>query len=532
MAATPATNLTLISSGLADARLLAPKGRPDPAQFLTVLHKTTRWAAQWSRVEFDGAPEFGTRVSMTLPRRGELVSAYTLVVTLPDLYTPQLAAVRAAGGTDFDAPGAFLGPVYGWTNAVGHALVDRIELEIGGAIVDTLDGRLLEILDELGEPLDAVAVKNRMIGRAIGGFGPRTWMGGAGGLTVRIPIPFWFSQRGSLAAALPLDALSADAVRVHVTFRGVEALYYTDARVDARTVGFRAGVDVEGGMWGLQGGRFWMSDAAAAGRVYSMAVGAPAGGVPGRLVEGVGMPARLGIVDAHAIVEYVSLEERESIALRSADLTYRVHEHVAIPVVHTARRGVVSVPLAYANPVSDLFWVAQRPEAAETYNAWFLYTRDLSRVATPQAPLDVCSVPWWPDGSLALTADSRWAVRPAFQECFSEPVEAVELQYGTYERFAHGGGSLFRAVVPAMHHAKSAIHDRYVYAYSFSVGGGADALPTGAANWDKIRSKDLVLTMAGGRKGALPPDMRVYVYVRGWNVFKVFGGRGGMLFGG
>lgn len=532
MAATPATNLTLVSSGLADARLLAPKGNPDPAQFLSVLHKTTRWAAQWSRVDFDGTPEFSTRVSMTLPRRGELVSAYTLVVTLPDLYTPQLAAVVAAGGTDFDTPGAFLGPVYGWTNAVGHALVDRIELEVGGAIVDTVDGRLLEILDELGEPLGAVAVKNRMICRAIGGFGPRTWMGGAGGLTVRIPIPFWFSQRGSLAAALPLDALSADAVRVHVTFRGVEGLYYTDARVDARTVGYRAGVDVEGGMWGLQGGRFWMRDAAATGRVYSMAVGMPASGVAGRLIAGATMPARLSMVDAHAIVEYVSLEERESIALRSAELTYFVRQHEAIPVVHTTRRSTVSVPLPYANPVSDVFWVAQRPET-ETFNAWFLFTRDLSRVGTPQAPLDVCSVPWWPDGSLALTADSRWAVRPAFQECFSEPVEAAELLYGTYERFAHGGGSLFRALVPAAHYTKSAIHDRYVYAYSFSVGAteGED-LPTGAANWDKIRFKELVLTMAGGRKGALPPDMRVYVYLRAWNVFKVFGGRGGLLFGG
>ena len=123
MAATPATSLTLVSSGLADARQRAALGNPDVNQFFTVLRKTTRWAAQWNRVEFDGGVEFGTRVSLTLPRIGELVSALNIVVTLPDIYAPQLAAIKAAGGTSLDATGAFLGPVYGWTNAVGHALI-------------------------------------------------------------------------------------------------------------------------------------------------------------------------------------------------------------------------------------------------------------------------------------------------------------------------------------------------------------------------------------------------------------------------
>ena len=50
MAATVPTSLTLISSGLADSKQHPPKGNPDGRQFLKVVQKTTRWAAQWNRI--------------------------------------------------------------------------------------------------------------------------------------------------------------------------------------------------------------------------------------------------------------------------------------------------------------------------------------------------------------------------------------------------------------------------------------------------------------------------------------------------
>jgi catechol 2,3-dioxygenase-like lactoylglutathione lyase family enzyme len=114
MASTPATSLTLVSRGLAESRLHPPLGRPEISQFVTVVRKTTRWAAQHRRINFDGQPTFGTKVSLTLPRLAELVGDLTLVVTLPDLLTPQLAAIRAAGGNVIrDA-----GPVKGGTTVI------------------------------------------------------------------------------------------------------------------------------------------------------------------------------------------------------------------------------------------------------------------------------------------------------------------------------------------------------------------------------------------------------------------------------
>jgi len=105
MAATPANSLTLVSTGLADARLMSSKGNPDIHQFVHVINKTTRWAAQWNRVDFDGTPEFGQRVSLTIPTIGELVNAVMIVVEMPDIYCIQLAAIKAMGGTSLTDQG-------------------------------------------------------------------------------------------------------------------------------------------------------------------------------------------------------------------------------------------------------------------------------------------------------------------------------------------------------------------------------------------------------------------------------------------
>lgn len=523
MSATPATSLTLVSSGLQDARLQPPLGNPDINQFCKVLRKTTRWSAQWNRVDFDGTPEFGQRVSMTLPRRGELVTGFNLVVVMPDIYTLQTAA-RAAN------PTTFLGPTYGWTNSLGHAVVQLIELEIGGVIVDAIDSRLLEVLDELYESVESTVAKNAMIMRAPNNFGPTTFQGTATApVTVYVPIPWWWSRPGIYAQALPIQALANDVVRVHVTFRPVSQLFYSDARVDSRTVGFRPRQDILGAMWDIQGARWWRSNPAARTSVYSMnsTMAISNIGISGELIPSFNGPVRLSPQDAYALVEYISLEEAEAIPLRSAELTYRVPQHVIVPTVNTNGNKIVRIPLPYANPVKEFMWVAQRPETA-TYNATFLFTRDLQ--ANSLTPSSYIS-PWWPDAQPVPRLDNNWQVKPAFQTSYSEPVIGVTLMYNHIERVVHDTGSTFRALVPAFHFTKSAVYNRYVYAYSFSQKQEPTVYEVqGSANWDKIPRKELYLTMNQGWCGLQPPSMNVYTYLTIWNVFKVFGGRGGMLF--
>jgi hypothetical protein len=269
----------------------------------------------------------------------------------------------------------------------------------------------------------------------------------------------------------------------------------------------------------------------------------PPTGLSGEQIPGLQMPARFSPADAYALVEYIFLEEYEALAFRTGELTYHVEQHQAVPVIQTLGAKEIRVTLPYSNPTKEVLWVLQRPEVAQ-YNAWFLFTRDLSAVVPRYPPFNgvaaPCLEPWWPDATLVPSPDAAWCVRPGFQTSQSEPLEGATLMYNSYERCVHEGGSFYRGVVPAMFYAKSAAINRYIYAYSFGAraGGGDkgdDAAayayePAGVANWDKIPRKEMYLRLANGRRGAAPPNMNLYMYVTVWNVFKVFGGRGGMLF--
>jgi hypothetical protein len=418
-------------------------------------------------------------------------------------------------------------------------MIQTVELEIGGAIVETLDGRLLEVLDELYEPVDTLKSKNAMIARAATDFSPNTWVGTPSApITVYVPLPFWFSRPGRYSHALPIDAIYADKVRIHITLRSIEDVYYTDARYDERTVGFRVSEDIAGAMPELQGGRFWVSDPAAPGTVYFMNSGMPVSGQKGKVLAGYTMPQRLDAEDVYMLMDYVSVEEPEAIALRTAELTYFVEQHQAVQSQASQQTAEVRIPLPLSNTTKDILWVLQRPEA-EDYNAWFLFTRDLSayiyRRPNNLNPANPCLVPWWPDADLTPTAANGWRILPAFRSAASEPIQGASLFYGSLERFQLTGAAVFRSLLPSRVAKKAAVHNRYVYMWPFGAGESAiedeDVFrPTGVANWDKIPRKEMFLTMSAGADCSSPPNMNVFVWTTNWNILKVFGGRAGLLF--
>ena len=546
MAATPATSLNIVSTGLADSKLVV-KGNPNIQQFMHVVRKTTRWAAQWNRVEFDGTPEFGQKVSLTIPTIGELVNGINIVVEMPDIYTTQLDAIRAANNDptipfiDPNNTGNFLGPLFGWTNDLGHALIQQIDLEIGGVVVETFDSRLLEIMDELNETLESAASKNWMIKRTPFGYTNTTYLT-ATPTTVYVPIPFWFSKPGVLSHALPLQALNVDGVKLQVTFRPINGLAYTDARANPKTIGLANTppyTDPYAPMLPLLGSPFWQTNAppgVQTGPVYTMNQSMGVNPVTGCIIPNITMPLRLSPISAYALIEYISLEENEAMLFRTAELSYQVQTHQAVQVQPSLGQTEVHIQMPYSNPVKELTWVLQRPEATN-YNAYFLFTRDLYPTPTAQPNGGVVvqpnptTIPWWPDAILQPIPLERWQVQPAFRNSYSEPLAAAALHYNSYERFAHQGGSFFRSVVPSQYFVKSAMIDRYIYAYAFGLKNDrTEYQPKGSANWDKIQRKELYITLNNARGGGPPPNMNIYAYITYWNVFKVYGGRGSLLF--
>lgn len=520
----PATLLSVVCYGLQDTRLLPPKGQPDIKNYVKVLKKTTRWAAQWVRVEFDGQPNFGQTMTCTIPRKAELLTQVTLVTTMPDIYTSQLNAQNAV------EPGTFIGPSFGWTNSLGHALVSSAEFIIGGATVDRMDGLFLESRDELYESIQDVRSKNRMINRIANGFNS-TSIGQTTTPTINyVPLPFWFSQ-GNYANALPVDALAADQIQVSITFRPLAQLYYTEARMDPRNPDFRPRQDTAGAMPPLQGAPFYKFSQNSPNRIYSVNPNSQNFGISGEAVQGYTMPTNLPMGDAYLLCEFISLEEAEAVALRSSQLDYRVEQHYIVPVQQTQRAPSVRLRLPYNNPVKELIWFLQRQEAA-IYNSWFLFTRELHSQTT--APDEWWNIPWWPDAILTTSDQAK----PAFRNAYSEPIRGAQLSFSNLVRFQHETApSHFRSLLPILHYRKAPLFNRYIYVYPFGLAPGAsdDASlgpiynPRGNSNFDKLPKKELQITMNPDPAGQ-QFDLNLYSYITVWNVFRVFGGRGVMLF--
>lgn len=87
-----ASLLRMLHSGAQDSRLLPIKGQPSAAAFSTVFRRAGRFTTQWKRLDFDSRPLLGQQSTMTLPRKGHLISRLYLVTTLPDIKQYEVAA--------------------------------------------------------------------------------------------------------------------------------------------------------------------------------------------------------------------------------------------------------------------------------------------------------------------------------------------------------------------------------------------------------------------------------------------------------
>lgn len=508
MSATPASMLHIVTRGLQDIeRLNPPRGQPSVDFYKAVFRPRTRWASQWRRVEFDNLADFGRTATVTLPILGELITRATLVIELPDLYAPQRAAEEAAlSYGDFKC---LIGPYWSWTNGIGNAVCSNVEFSIGGSVIDRLDSRLLELLDEQTTPTEHWDSTNAMLARNPTDYTQFDFRGLKATQqrpqTLEIVFPFWWN-RGPGPQALPIQALAKDKVQISVDFRPLQQCVYTDARVNPANPGAEA--TQAGPMPQMAGCGFYQHWPEGDGGVpiYDMTRAGVSCGFGldktpyGRVLPDVKMPPATAwhFQDAYWIVEYVSLEDREAAAYRMADLQIPIEQHMAVPITQTGGSQKIRVPLSQSGLVREMTWVAQREEATD-YNAYFLFSRDLAAPgATPS------EIPWWPDVRAPDWDYGDGYLRPGFADRRSDPIAAATLWYRGVRRFEHEGPSFFRSLLPALNCRRTPLIDRYVYRYDFGfwpTGGLAETLDLerdevrGFANWDKIPNKELALTM-------------------------------------
>ena len=534
-----ASLLKVLHSGLQDERLLPPKGQPKISDFQRIFVKGGRFTTEWYRVDFDNAPAFGQTAKCTIPRRGHLITRAFLMVTLPDIRTPQLAARAAATATGRP----FAGPTFGWTNSVGHALVSQTQLTIAGAIIDTMDGQLMEVMDEFHTPLEKVTVVNRMIGRKDHGFTPRSNGWDTATQEVAVPLPFWFA-RGDPSLALPIDAIGTDPVQISVTFNSLQNLYVTTSRTSVASQANAAIDPITGTTTAPTNGSYMMPPMLNSPFYTVDPAGSDIFGLNGNPQKSIkasplpakyNMPAAFKMQDAYLLLEYVYIDRPEANRLRLGDLSYPIAQHYKINPFETRGLPNARIPMRIPNLTRDMYFFSHRKDA-DFLNAPFLATRDLSGLFVADASGIGPIAPWWPDAS-GLGLDILKPLIPAYSAIDSEPIASKALIFeGKYIRYASDTPALFRSIIQSLEQRKTPWHNKYYYHLPFGTHHEQFGLsnPMGHANLDKIQRMELSLAFQpyrGNNRSTSLPEYTVYIWAETYNILRVYGGRAGLLFG-
>ena len=109
--------------------------------------------------------------------------------------------------------------IFSYVNSIGHALIEYVELEIGGYLIDKQYGEWMEIWNELTLNEEHKNGYKNMVGKDIEITTEKTLI---------IPLQFWFCK--NIGLALPLIALQYHEVKLNIKIADFKNLCYKEIK--------------------------------------------------------------------------------------------------------------------------------------------------------------------------------------------------------------------------------------------------------------------------------------------------------------
>lgn len=195
--------LQLVAYGAQDVYLT---GSPVITFFKVAYKRHTNFSIEAIENTFSGTADFERKVQCQVIRNGDLITKVYLAVTLPEVTLTDPLKQCA------------------WVNKVGHALVNSVELTLGGTQIDKQYGDWFNIWTELTRNFAHDRGYAKMIGDVpeltqLSGYLPESQL--------YVPLYFFFCRNEGLA--LPLIALQYHDVRLNFEFKRLQdCLMYTN----------------------------------------------------------------------------------------------------------------------------------------------------------------------------------------------------------------------------------------------------------------------------------------------------------------
>lgn len=383
---------------------------PDYSHFVEAFKKHANFSTQYDDLDPENEADFGKKIKFKIPQnQGDLLKTLSVKMTLPEI------------------PGS---PVY--VESVGHAIIDHIDLIIGGTIVQRLHSDYLQIYSEH----NVTQTKQKALEQLIGKYSLRTsdklvgevvtgggipnrgiiitgTLGASSDENFFVDLPFYFYKHPELA--IPLCAINKQEVEVEITLRKPEEIM----------------VDIDGS------------------RVTS--------------------PPAIHIKDFKLSTEVVFLDKSERSKMQKMKKDYIITQlqQNVFDVGVGINEGTFN--LDFRNPVKELYFVIQRQGTRGNGVSHGNFV----------TPFDY--------DNTALTADNK--------RILYENLNYLTLKFDGQDIITEETGNvlMLKAVQAAIHHSKTQLIRRF-YSYSFAL-QPEEAYPTGQVNMSNVKEQILHLSL-------------------------------------
>ena len=295
--------LQLIARGRQDIYLV---GNPQITFFKQVYRRYTNFSMESQPIYFDGTANFGRRISAIIPRKGDLLHRMMLEISLP---------MVVVGDPDTS-----------WVNAIGHALIEEVTIEIGEKEIDKQTGEWLHVWSSLTTSNSKQTAYYNMVGRQTA----YTQDAQPGPIKLYIPLRFWFCN--NIGMALPLIALQTHPVRLTVKFRDLQQLFYRNS---------------------LQSNCTQTID-------------------------------QVNITDVTLYGDYIYLDIEERRKFASVKHEYLIEQVQFSPLNSIpANASVANIPLNFNHPIKELIWLVQQTRMGDTNEIFNYSSLQLNEAGRP-----------------------------------------------------------------------------------------------------------------------------------------------------
>jgi hypothetical protein len=201
--------MQLVAYGAQDVYLT---GNPQITYFKVVYRRHTNFSIECIEQPVDSS-KFGGRQTVQILRNGDLATRMYLRAVLPSITGDELPTFNQGFASGY-------GTKIAWVRRVGHAMINNIELTIGGSQIDKHWGTWMDVWYELTHTNEQEKGYNTMIGDVSELINLKGAVTGTSSevilpeYTLYIPLQFWFCRNTGLA--LPLIALQYHEVRLNI----------------------------------------------------------------------------------------------------------------------------------------------------------------------------------------------------------------------------------------------------------------------------------------------------------------------------